>query len=75
MHNPASVLKNDTYELLWDFEIQTGHVIFVRRTEQKLHSRKKKNFQIVDFAISANHRIKLNESEEKDQYLDPAYGI
>ena len=23
MHNPASVLENDTHKLLWDFDIQT----------------------------------------------------
>ena len=25
MHNPASVLENDTHKLLWDFDIQTDH--------------------------------------------------
>ena len=23
MHNPASVLENDTHKFLWDFDIQT----------------------------------------------------
>ena len=27
MHNPASVLKNDTHKLLWDFDIHTDHLI------------------------------------------------
>ena len=27
MHNPAPVLENDTYKLLWDFYIQTNHQI------------------------------------------------
>ena len=27
MHNPASVLENDTHKLLWDFNIQTDHLI------------------------------------------------
>ena len=26
-HNPASVLENDTHNLLWDFDIQTDHLI------------------------------------------------
>ena len=33
MHNPASVLKNETHKLLWDFEIQTDHLISVRRPD------------------------------------------
>ena len=31
IHNPASVLENDTHKLLWDFYIQTDHLISVRR--------------------------------------------
>ena len=31
MHNPASVLENDTYKLSWNFEIQTDHLIPARR--------------------------------------------
>ena len=28
MHNPAPVLENDTRKLLWDFDIQTDHLIW-----------------------------------------------
>ena len=31
MHNPVSVLENDTHKLLWDFDIQTDHLISARR--------------------------------------------
>ena len=31
MHNPAPVLENLTYKLLWDFNIQTDHLISARR--------------------------------------------
>ncbi len=27
MHNPAPVLENDTQKLLWDFDIETDHLI------------------------------------------------
>ena len=27
MHNPAYVLENDTYKLLWDFDIQMDYLI------------------------------------------------
>ena len=31
--------------------------------------KKKRTYQIVDFAVSANHRVKLKENEKKDKYL------
>ena len=33
MHNLASVLENDTYKLLRDFDIQTDHLISARRPD------------------------------------------
>ena len=33
MHNPASVLENNTHKLLWDFDIQTDHLISARRPD------------------------------------------
>ena len=33
MHNPVSVLKNEMHKLLWDFEIQTDHLISTRQTD------------------------------------------
>ena len=33
MHNPASILENDTHKLLWDFDIQTDHLISARRSD------------------------------------------
>ena len=33
MHNPASVLENNTHKLLWDFDIHTDHLISARRSD------------------------------------------
>ena len=33
MHNPASVLENDTHKLLWNFDVQTDHLISARRPD------------------------------------------
>ena len=33
MHNPESVLENETHKLLWDFEIQTDHQISARQPD------------------------------------------
>ena len=85
IHNPASVLENDTHKLLWDFHIQTDHQISVRRPDliiinkkkkkkekKKEKKRKKRTCIIVDFAVPADYYIKLKESEKKDKYLDLA---
>ena len=68
MHNPAPVLENDTHKLLWDINIHTDHLISTRRPN--LIIIKKKNCKIVDFAVPADHRIKLKECEKKDKYLN-----
>ena len=73
MQNPAPVLENATHKLLWNFNIQTDHLIPARRTDLIIIKKKKKRTcKIVDFAVPADHRIKLKEFEKKDKYLDLA---
>ena len=72
MHNPAPVLENNTHKLLWDFNIHTDHLISARRPDLIIINKKKKICKIVDFAVSADHRIKLKECEKRDKYLDLA---
>ena len=36
------------------------------------YQEKKRTCKIVDFAVPADHRIKLKESEKRDKYLDLA---
>ena len=70
MHYPALVLENDTHKLLWDFNIQTDHLIPVRRPN---YNKQKKRFcKIVDFVVPADHRINPKVCEKKDKYLDLA---
>ena len=74
MHNPASVLENDSYKLLWDFDSQIDHLILARRPGLMVinnnNNKKKTTYKIVDFAVPADSRIKLKESEKKYKYLD-----
>ena len=81
IHNPESVLENDMHKLLWGFDIQSDHLISARRPDlikinkkktNKKQKKKKRICRIVDFAVSADHRVKLKESEKKDKYLDLA---
>ena len=55
-----------------DFDIQTDHLISARRPDLITINKKKRIFKIVDFAVPADHRIKLKECEKKDKYLDHA---
>ena len=42
MHSPATVLENDTHKLLWDFNIQTDHLISARRPDLIVINKTKK---------------------------------
>ena len=72
MHNLAPVLENDTHKFLRDFDIHTDHLISARKPNNNNQQKKKRTCKIVDFAVPADHIIKLKESEKKDKYLDLA---
>ena len=70
MHNPATVQENYTHKLLWDFDIQTDHLIPASRPDLIIiNNEKKKICKIVDFVYLADHRIKLKECKKRDKYL------
>ena len=73
-NNLAPVLENDTQNLLWDFDIQTNHLISARRRDLIIINKKKRKkiCKIVVFTVPADHRIKLKECEKIDKYLDLA---
>ena len=53
------MMDNETHKILWDFEIPN-----LRRNNQQ----NKRICRIMDFAVPANHRVKLKENEKKDEY-------
>ena len=76
MHNPAPVLENDTHKLLWDFNIQSDHLISARRPDfmiinKKKKKKKKKKENLQNYRLCWD-RIKLEECEKRDWYLDLA---
>ena len=72
MHNPAPVLENESHKLLWDFNIQTDHLIPTRRPDLIIINKRKRICKIDDFSVLADHRINLKEGEKKNKYLDLA---
>ena len=59
MHNPAPVLENATHKLLWDFNIQTDHLIPARKPDLIIINKKERTCKTVDFAVPADQGIKL----------------
>ena len=74
-NNPAAAPEIDTHKFLWDFDIQTDHLISAKRPDLIVIDKKKRTSKIIDFDIPADHRIKLKENEKKDKYLDLTRGL
>ena len=70
MYNLESVLENDTHKLCWDFEIKMDHQFSATRPDLIIINKKARNYRIMDFAVPADHRIKLKECEKRDKYWD-----
>ena len=72
-----SIYKSIWRMRCWDFEIQTDHLILDRPPDLVIinNNNKKKNrtWRKVDFTVPADHRVKLKESEKKDNYLHFAW--
>ena len=45
MHNPAPARENHTHKLLWDFNIQTDHLIPARRPDLIIINKKREHLQ------------------------------
>ena len=72
VHKPASAKENETHKLLWDFDIQTDHLMSTRRPDLIIINKRRRTCKIVDFAVTADHGVKLKECEKKDKYLNLA---
>ena len=62
MHQPESVLKNET---------QTGNLIPARRANWVM-IKKKITFQVNNFIVQADYKLKMSDGEKLDKYLDLA---
>ena len=54
-HEPQSVLKNQDYKILWDFSIQTDHVIEAQRPDLAVVDKKERSCKIIDFAVPGDY--------------------
>ena len=67
------MLENEDYEILWDFSIQTDHVIEARRPDLVVVDKKERSCKIIDFAVPVDSRIEMKEKVEKYQDLGRSY--
>ena len=68
-HEPESVLENEDYKILWDFSIQTDHVIEARRPDLVVVD-KERSCKIIDFAIPGDSRIEGKEKDKIEKHQD-----
>ena len=62
-----------THKLIGNFDIKARSPNLSQKTRPYYNQQQKTRIcKIVDFAVPADHRIKLKESEKKDKYLDLA---
>ena len=60
-HEAESVLENKDYKILWDFSIQTDHVIEARRRDLIVVDKKERSCKIIVFAVLGDSRIEERE--------------
>ena len=71
-HQPDTVTENDRCKLLWDFDVQTDHVIQARRPDVIVIDKEKKECKIIDFAMPYDSRVNAKEVEKIEKYQDLA---
>ena len=69
-HEPESVLENEDYKILWDFSIQTDHVIEARRPDLVVVDNKERSCKKIDFAFPGDSRTEDKEKDKIEKYQD-----
>ena len=62
-----TVQENETHKILWNFEIQTDY-LFPARIQDLVLIKKKRTYNLEDFVILADQRVKIKEKEKIDKY-------
>ena len=67
-HKLKSIMENKRVKILWDFKIQTDHVIQHRQPDIVVVHKKEQKCQLIDIAIPKGSRVELKEHEKVDNY-------
>ena len=65
-HEPES--ENEDYKMLWDFSIQTDHVMEAQRPDLVAVDKKERSCKIIDFAVPGDSRIEEKEKDKTEKY-------
>ena len=71
-HNAEKVIENDRAKILWDFNIQTDHVIQARRPDIVVKDKELDHTWIIDIAVPGDARVEDKEKEKIEKYQDLA---
>ena len=63
-HGLENVLENEDYKILWDFSIQTDHIIEAQGQDLIVVDKKRRTSKIVDFAVPGEIRSEEKEKEK-----------
>ena len=55
---------------MWDFSIQTDHVIDAQRTDLVVVDKKERIFKIIDFAIPRDSKMEEKKKDKIEKYYD-----
>ena len=55
---------------MWDFSIQTDHVIEAQRPDLVVVDKKKRGCKIIDFAVPGDNKIEEKEKVKIEKYQD-----
>ena len=62
------------HNILWDFDMQTDHLIPKKRPDDALIYKEKRTRNLADFTVPADykvdHKVKMKENKMVDKYLD-----
>ena len=61
-------MENDEVKVLWDFNVESDHVIVHRRPDIVVLEKKEKNALLIDIAIPGNVRVAEKEEEKLMKY-------
>ena len=67
-HKPVTFVDNDRVKILWDFNIQTDHVIQQKRSDIVVMHKTERKCHLIDIAVTGDKRIELKEQEKIDNH-------
>ena len=74
-HEPENVLENEDYKILWDFSIQTDHVIEAWRPDLVVVDKKERSCKIIDLQFLEIVRLRRRKNIKTWERSDRRYGM